>query len=440
MDSDVNRMWKAGTASEIVTPDEPLWLAGYAVRTEPAKGKISDLVASALALEDDTGGRLVIASIDLIAITKIIADRVYAEVERQIGLPRERLVLAATHTHYAPEFRPDKALFFKIPPPYAAKIEPTAKRMAEALVRVIVAAAKNLVPVRLFGSRATATFAHNRRREGVKGGTPSKEDTLDHDVNVLDIVHEETGLRKAIVFGYACHNTTIDPQDLRYCADWAGFAKTELQRINDREAALFVAGCGADQNPEPRGTVELSKRYGAELAGAVQKSIISNDRIEITGSVRAAIEDVPLTMQPVLREELEAWSAANDDPPKKVKANYLLEQLDRGEKLITEYAAPVQAIRLGEQLLWIILSGEPVVDWAIQCKRGFSPLASIVWVSGYCNDMYGYVPTRRIQREGGYEGGRANLWSWLPSPWTDDVEQRVTDAIGRVVKKVVEPS
>src|SRR5256714_14450663 len=135
-------MYSAGAASERITPDEPLWLAGYAARTQPAKGKISDLFASALALDDGDGGRLVIASMDIIAITRSVAERVYQAVEAQLDLPRERIILAATHTHYGPEFRPDKALFFKIPPEYAAKIEPTAVKLADALIRVIVTASK----------------------------------------------------------------------------------------------------------------------------------------------------------------------------------------------------------------------------------------------------------------------------------------------------------
>src|SRR5438067_998983 len=124
MDGDMS--WKAGTASVVITPDEPLWLAGFAARTEPAKGKISDLRASALALEDDSGGRLVIASMDIIAITKLVADPVIEQVRAATGLTSDRLILAATHTHYGPEFRPDKELFFKIPPQYGAKIIPTA--------------------------------------------------------------------------------------------------------------------------------------------------------------------------------------------------------------------------------------------------------------------------------------------------------------------------
>src|SRR6478735_3126300 len=130
--------WRAGTASEKITPDEPLWLAGYLVRKEPAKGTISDLYASALSLEDESGGRLVIVSVDLIAITRTIAEPVYDAVLRQLGLPRERLVLAATHTHYGPEFRPDKVPLFLIPQEYAAKVAETGRRITDAIVRVIV--------------------------------------------------------------------------------------------------------------------------------------------------------------------------------------------------------------------------------------------------------------------------------------------------------------
>ena len=40
------------------------------------------------------------------------------------------------------------------------------------------------------------------------------------------------------------------------------------------------------------------------------------------------------------------------------------------------------------------------------------------------------------QSGGGYEGGRATLWNWFPAPFTDDVEERVTDAVRRLVGKV----
>jgi hypothetical protein len=419
----------------VVTPDASTWLAGYAVRREPSKGKISDLRVEALALEDEAGNRLVIASMDIIAITKIVADPVIERVQREAGLSRERLILSATHTHYGPEFRPDKAVFFKIPPEYRAKIVPTAKMLVDALVEVIKRAQMAIRPARLFARQTTAGFAHNRRRDGARGGNPSKEDTLDQDVPVLDVVDAATGQRRAIVFGYACHNTTIPPEDGRYCADWAGFAKEQLERAHPGATALFMTGCGADQNPEPRGSIELARQYGKELADAVEQSLAGPGR-EITGLMRIAMEDVPLALEPVTREGIGAMLDAKDDPPQQVKGKFLLEQLERGEPFITSYPAPLQVVRFGDALLMIVMSGETVVDWSLKFKRQFQRDGRMVWVAGYCNDMYGYIPTRRIQAEGGYEGGRATLWSWVPSPWMDDVEDRITEAVDQLVDEV----
>ena len=59
-------------------------------------------------------------------------------------------------------------------------------------------------------------------------------------------------------------------------------------------------------------------------------------------------------------------------------------------------------------------------------SRSLHPCSPLIWVAGYCNDIFDYVPTRRIQAEGGYEGGRANLWNWIPAPFTEDVEDRIT--------------
>ncbi len=151
--------YKAGSATVCITPDEPLWLAGYAVRTAPACGRISDLFASALALEDNSGQRFVMTSVDIIAITPTIADPVADDLRARHGLSRRQLLLAPTHTHYGPEIRPDKQEFFNIPSEYGAKILPAANRIIAALSQVIDQALARLEPVRLFARNTTTGFA-----------------------------------------------------------------------------------------------------------------------------------------------------------------------------------------------------------------------------------------------------------------------------------------
>ena len=120
----MNHFWKAGVASAVITPTEPMWLAGWAVRRQPASGKAMDLFAKALAVEDTNGERFVIVTADLIAIPREVATRAAARMQERWRLPRERLLFNASHTHTGPEVRPDKVPFFEIPPEFAARIEP----------------------------------------------------------------------------------------------------------------------------------------------------------------------------------------------------------------------------------------------------------------------------------------------------------------------------
>ena len=54
--------WKAGSAAVVITPGEPMFMAGYAARTKPSEGKANELKAKVLVLEDAGGARGAMAS------------------------------------------------------------------------------------------------------------------------------------------------------------------------------------------------------------------------------------------------------------------------------------------------------------------------------------------------------------------------------------------
>src|SRR5688572_31833228 len=101
-------VWKAGVASVVITPDQPMWMAGYASRTNVSQGKTHDLYAKALALEDAQGRRLVIVTLDLIGVSKSLRNSVESAVKKEHGLAREGLLMNCSHTHSGPEFRLNK--------------------------------------------------------------------------------------------------------------------------------------------------------------------------------------------------------------------------------------------------------------------------------------------------------------------------------------------
>src|SRR5262249_31296995 len=108
--------FKAGLARKVITPSAPLWMAGYAVRNKPAEGKEQDLYLKVLALADPDGTKLVLLTSDLLGLPRELSAAVAEEVQRKTGLPRERLMLTASHTHCGPVLKSSLSDMYDLTP------------------------------------------------------------------------------------------------------------------------------------------------------------------------------------------------------------------------------------------------------------------------------------------------------------------------------------
>src|SRR5215207_7111325 len=221
--------FKAGTASQVITPTEPLWMAGYASRNKPCDTKRHDLWVKALALEDPAGNRCVLLTSDLCGIPRSLSEPVCSEVMKQTGLKREQIMLTCSHTHCGPVVWGNLTDMYEMTPDQPAKIRAYTDKLRGWMIETIVAAVKDLKPAKLAIGQGTARFAMNRRQPTDKGITNGRnpEGPVDHSVPVLKVTDEAGGV-KAVVFGYACHNTTM--QFYEWCGDYAGFAQIEVER------------------------------------------------------------------------------------------------------------------------------------------------------------------------------------------------------------------
>jgi hypothetical protein len=407
-----------------------MWMAGYAARNKPSEGTLHDLFAKALALESSGGGRLVIVTCDLIGINASLADRVAGAAQRRFGLARPSLLLNASHTHCGPELRPERTELWGLPAEQGPRIARYIARLERQLVDLIGAALSDMQPAQLAIGQASCGFARNRRFPTEKGYVNRQYDDgpVDHDVPVLAVTALDGGLR-AVVFSYACHNTTLS--FYKFCGDYAGFAQLAVEKAHPGATALFVTGAGGDQNPYPRGTVELCQQHGTALADAVARALAGKQqpiRPKLsTAFDRALLEFAPLPPIDVLRQQLRS-----DNAIARRKAQYLLSMLEKDGLIDLSYRCPVQAIRLGDEVLWIAIGGEVVVDYSRRLKREYQ--GPVVWVAGYSNDVFGYLPSLRVLREGGYEAGGAMLFGPLPGPFAESVEERILATVARLVK------
>jgi neutral ceramidase len=425
--------YKAGIGRIIITPERPIYMSGYAGRDHPSEGAIHDLWAKALAIEDHKGARVVIVSTDLIGLPRGIADVVAARIQKEWGIERSHLVLNSSHTHTGPLVQHNLETMFDLSPEDARVVAEYSASLTEKLVAVVGAALKDLAPADISFGNGRATFAINRRENtanGVKIGENPKGPT-DFDVPVLSVTAPDGTLR-AVLFGYACHNTTLTGQFYKLSGDYAGFAQIAIEKAHPGATAMFVMLCGADQNPNPRSTIELAGQHGAALGAELNR--VAGEKLQrVHGPVRAAFQVIDLTFAPQSRETFE--SRLNETNVYRVRhARAMLKLYDERSPLVRSYPYPVQAIQFGNDLTFVALGGEVVVDYALRIKREFGGKGIIV--AGYSNDVMSYIPSLRVLKEGGYEANDSMIYYGLPGPYDEQVEERIMTTVRQVMKRV----
>jgi hypothetical protein len=79
-------------------------LYGYACprRHRPFEGKLQDIYAKAMAVEDGDGYRAVLITVDLCVLRAREAAQLFARLTQRTGLTEDRLLVNLSHTHSGP--------------------------------------------------------------------------------------------------------------------------------------------------------------------------------------------------------------------------------------------------------------------------------------------------------------------------------------------------
>lgn len=430
--------WKAGAAKVDVTPKESIWLSGYGNRTRPSEGVMQPIFVKAAAFEDSSGTRSVLLTSDLQGFDVEMIDQIASAVKQQFNLAREALVLNYSHNHSAPVTGKVLHLYYDLSPENKAAVDRYTKWLVERIVAVIGQSLHNLAPAQLSFDQGLAGFAVNRRR--ARPGGRSLPGPVDHDVPVM-AVRSSSGDLRAILFGYSCHTTALS--GYRVSGDYAGFAQHELEKMYPGATALFVQGCGGDQNPLPRvmgsdapEAVELAAMYGRILAKAVDLTL-RGKMARVEGPLRIAYSVLQVQFQkPPSREALQA-RLQQATGAKRRQIQYLLTRLEREGKLPQEHPYPIQVWRFGSSLSFIALTGESVVDYCLRFKKQYGN--DNTWVAGYNNELLSYIPSLRVLREGGYEGVEDMDEYGLPAPYSFAVEELIAQKVDELMQTTSAP-
>ncbi|MCO8121259.1 neutral/alkaline non-lysosomal ceramidase N-terminal domain-containing protein [Stieleria sp. TO1_6] len=408
-----------------MTPAEPVRMAGYGSRDRPHDGIDTPLHARCMALKSSGDDQVsLLVSVDTIGLPGSLSRELATAIREKHGIDRERIALCSTHTHAGPDLTSELTNIFEVE--LSENEVAAGNRYKDTLKKGILEsvdlAIADLVPARLSYTIGTAAFAANRRV--LKDGRWSTfgvqaDGVVDHTVPVLKICNQDNEVR-GIVFNYACHCTTIGADHYKINADWAGYAATNLEATYDGAVALCTIGCGADANPEPRGTVDAAKVHGLTLAAEVTR-LVAGESVPIDAPIEARFDYAALSFELPTQEELQQRVAdPKSRPQTKRHAQALLETLQRDHRLPATHPVPIQSWQFGDRLTMVFLAGEVVADYSLRLKKVLDDPA--LWVTAYANDVLGYIASEKMIAEGGYEYDRSGIYYGLAGPWASGTE------------------
>lgn len=403
--------WKAGVASTVITPEQPMWLAGYGSRVHPSEGILHDLWAKALVLEDADGKQAVLVTTDILGMTKEITDRVRSRLKEKFNLSPAQIMINSSHTHSGPVLRDALVDIYPLNEKEIKKIEQYTDWFEQQIIDLVGAAYTNVVPVHVYSGNGVTRFQVNRRNNNESTLLEQTElkGPNDYAVPVLR-VEDGSGKMKAIVFGYACHPTVLNGYE--WSGDYPGFAQLELENKFEGVTAMFFQGAGADMNPLPRRSVALAQQYGRDLASAVER-VLNEDMQELSPTLTTSYSEInlPFSKRPKKRKLKKIEKSVAEY--QKHWATRMLNKLENGESFQTSYPYPLQIWHVGEQKIFG-MGGEVVIGYTNKLKQIFG---HDIFVLGYTNDVMGYIPTSVVLKEGGYEGASSQMVYGLPALW-----------------------
>ena len=426
--------WEAGAAKIVITPSEPVWMAGYAGRNGPSEGVLVDLHARALGLKSKENNRLFLVTLDLIEIPESLR-KLILDVANEHGIKPEELLLNVSHTHGGPMLSAANIASWGIDPIWGERADAYAREVAEKVGLILGKVIANQTPCQIRYSHARCGFAMNRRQHtpgGFRLGQ-NPDGPVDHDVPLLS-VNAMDGRLVGLVFGYACHNTALGPT-LMINGDYAGFASQKLEKDHPDTVCLFLAGCGGDQDPAPRRNQEDARQNGDSLALAVEAALLAPSET-LQNELSASMEFCPLPFAPLPPKAYWEDRAKSGNGFVSRHAQSVLKQWAGSGAHPPDYQLPIQVIILGQKLTLVALGGEPMADYALRLKKELAKNNQPVWVAGYSNLVNAYVPTRRVLLEGGYEGTEAVIYQSLPGPFKNSIEELIVESVHRQVERI----
>lgn len=461
----------AGAAFADITPRPGTHLAGSEAGVHrPAQSIIDPLFAKAVVF-DSGDRRMCIVTLDVTIITGDYTQKIRAAIHEKTGITPDAIMVHAIQTHSAPSLG-----YFMLDPDFPFEITPENEYLfgaensyadfaAEAAVRAVVEANRNLQPVRIgMGRGILGGIAFNRRgvrrdgtilmpkphgRENQPLGITELcclEGPIDPEVGVFCV--QDMNMRPlAFLLHYTCHPVNVFGQRETFyavSADWPGAWTQNMRKLFGAEVVpLVLNGCCGNINPwNPFAPDDRPdhRRMGHELA-VMSERVLYSLKFAESAALDWKIKHVALPYRDIPPErlrEVEDILSKNPQPPRgengEVDPRWFRAASTRSSELCRkrepEFSYEIQVLRIGDAAI-VGLPGEPFVEGQLEIKT--NSRAPYTFVAHLTSHYVGYLPTRAAYARGGHEANaEVTYWSKLAPGSLETVVKNARAVIGEL--------
>ncbi|WP_048811019.1 neutral/alkaline non-lysosomal ceramidase N-terminal domain-containing protein [Thermococcus gammatolerans] len=370
-----------------ITPEKPMPMAGYALRKGRSVGTLDPLYAKALYLEEERPA--VIISLDLVRVDNELYREIARKVSEILDLPKESVLVSATHTHSGPEV---STSFWN-----SVGLDENEVKLVEEyrnfLVERIGALVESLQP------KSGELYAGSAEVRGVSSNRVSEDGPLDRECVFL------FSEREAIALNFACHPTVLPAENRKFSGDLAG-AIARLFESKFR-TAMFLNGAAGNVSTRftrraqtPDEVLRLARLFYEQVAPSFGRAHRVSGAINVEWrNLKLKLREFPPveTVEKLERDALRRWKESVNAPlpvRRMLESNYLgVKILKRRLSLLESIESidfRIAKMSIGRDLVALFVPAELFVEYQIAVKEASTYRYTML--VGYSNGYWGYVP------------------------------------------------
>jgi len=429
-----------------MTPDKPVFMAGFGLRNRKSEGVADPLYFKAVLLQANQ--TLIMLAFDALGGDRSFVIGLKDALGEKFGLKEEEILINFSHTHSSVFLTGEKA-------------EPAFRRggysmgqtkwvgvgeqldftedvafylqLRDKVVQAVDYCFTHLQDGRLLAGQGNSAIAVSRRLMTEKGirFKPDYQAKTDQDVFMLKLVDENDRI-KGIIFSCGCHPTCMSGYQIS--AEFVGLACALLESKYSGATAVFLQGCAADmnhvgivENGEFKScTVAEMQEIGNEFGREVALLLENMPFAALNCHFNTRLADLQLYTQILSIAEIEAvLEDENLTEFRKLAARKLLRAIQEGrdKRSLFHY---IQSWHLDDNTRIIAQEGEIPAEFGLKIKKMLK--AKKIMALGYSNGVSTYIPTRTILKEGGYEAEAVVIHGYR-GPLIQETEDMIYGAI-----------